>query len=86
MTEGRLEVRSGYWFRPKRLGYGAVPATWQGWLATLVFVAGAGLIAHLGVHRDRAWMVLLVPLTLAFIWLAAIKTDGDWRLRWGGEL
>ena len=28
-------VRPGYWFRPKRFGYGAVPATWQGWAATL---------------------------------------------------
>jgi hypothetical protein len=26
------------WFRPKEFGYGATPITWEGWLATLLFV------------------------------------------------
>ena len=78
-------VRPGYWFRPKRFGYGAVPATWQGWAATLAFVAAAWLIASLATQRDRAWLALLVPLGLAFLWLTAVKTDGDWHFRWGGE-
>lgn len=27
-----------YWFRRKAIGYGFTPVTWEGWLATLVFV------------------------------------------------
>jgi hypothetical protein len=27
------------WFRPKRLGFGISPATWEGWLATALLIA-----------------------------------------------
>lgn len=27
------------WFRPKRLGFGYSPATWEGWLATALIAA-----------------------------------------------
>lgn len=33
------------WFRPKRLGFGWSPATWEGWLVTALLVlavAGVG--------------------------------------------
>lgn len=78
-------VRPGYWFRPKRFGFGAKPVTWQGWAATLLFGAAAGLIVNFATHRDRLWLVLLVPLIVAFLWLVAVKTDGEWRFRWGGD-
>lgn len=26
------------WFAPKTYGYGATPSTWEGWLATAVFI------------------------------------------------
>jgi hypothetical protein len=78
-------IRPGYWFRPKRFGLGAVPATWQGWLVTLAFVGVAALIGNLAAHRDHLWTLLLLPLTIGFLWLVAIKTDGDWRFRWGSD-
>jgi len=78
-------VRPGYWFRPKRFGFGAVPVTWQGWAAVFAFGALAGLLVNFASHRDRMWFVLLVPLIAAFVWLLAIKTDGDWRFRWGED-
>lgn len=28
----------GYWFKAKLYGWGWVPATWQGWLITLVYL------------------------------------------------
>ena len=45
----------------------------------------AGLIVNFAVHRERLWLVLLVPLIAVFLWLVAVKTDGDWRFRWGND-
>jgi hypothetical protein len=75
--------RPGYWFRPKLYGLGAVPVTWQGWAATLLFLAIAWAIGDLAQHRSSAWMVLLVPAVLGFLWLCWVKTDGGWHWRWG---
>jgi len=35
------------WFGPKLFGWGASPASWQGWVATLVFVVAMGLAGML---------------------------------------
>lgn len=78
-------ARPGYWFRPKMLGFGAVPVTWQGWLATAIFVAAAALVANAAEHRSQIWLVLLVPLILGFIYLTWAKTDGAWAWRWGPD-
>lgn len=43
------------WFGPKVFGWGASPASWEGWLATAVFVAamiGVGLLFE---HRSWGW-------------------------------
>lgn len=76
-------VRPGYWFRPKRLGWGATPVTWQGWLLTLAFVVLAALLANTAEHRGPIWLLLLVPLVVAFVGLCWLKTDGGWAWRWG---
>jgi hypothetical protein len=85
MTDTANRGRPGYWFRPKKFGFGAVPVTWQGWVATVLFGGFAGVLVNYGRHRDAIWFVLLVPLVLAFLYLLAIKTDGEWRFRWGGD-
>lgn len=46
------------WFGPKRIGWGASPASWEGWVATVVFV-----VAIVGVS-------LLVPGNAAVAWIA----------------
>ena len=33
------------WFGPKAFGWGASPETWEGWLATAVFVLAMGATA-----------------------------------------
>ena len=78
-------VRPGYWFVPKRIGWGAVPATWQGWVATAVFVALAAAVGNLAAHRSPVWTALLVPVVGGFIWLSWVKTDGEWRWHWGRD-
>jgi hypothetical protein len=77
-------VRPGYWFAPKMFGLGATPVTWQGWLATLIFVAilfGAVLL----MPRDVLKLAIAVPLVLAFMLLVWRKTDRGWHWRWGPD-
>lgn len=76
-------VRPGYWFRPKLFGWGAVPVTWQGWLATLAVVALALPVTLLAARVDMTYLALVVPLVIGFTWLCWVKTDGDWGWRWG---
>lgn len=40
-----------YWFKRKIYGWGWVPATWQGWLVTFIYVA---LIALLIISKEEA--------------------------------
>lgn len=79
----RRPVREGYWFRPRRFGLGAAPATWQGWLLTLTVVAIMIALAHVAEQRGQIWLSLLVPLLAGFVILTWRKTDGEWRWRWG---
>jgi hypothetical protein len=85
----RREIRDwyraapGYWFRPKLFGWGAVPVTWQGWLATLGLVVLALPVAWLIETRGLWFAAPLGPLVAGFVWLYWAKTDGDWKWRWG---
>ena len=84
-----------YWFKPKTHGYGASPANWKGWAATIgVVVVGIGLAYWLlvwpalqgrspGIGRIVLFLVLDIALIGGFVWLAKAKTEGDWRWRWG---
>jgi 4-hydroxybenzoate polyprenyltransferase len=74
-------VRQGYWFRPKTFGFGATPATWQGWLVTLGYVLLAALVGNWASHGHPLFVLLLVPLTMGLFWVMWIKTDREWRRR-----
>ena len=81
------------WFRPKRYGYGAEPASWKGWLATGIYLAILVAIVWrlVGVqtsHPPAAGQAVLlwaalIAVTLAFVVLCWMKTEGKWRWRWG---
>ena len=75
------------WFAPKRYGYGSgLPVSWQGWavlagflsavVASAVFLAPRNMLAH---------FALVIPLTIAFVLIAAMTTRGGWRWRWGED-
>ncbi len=90
-----MHTQQDYWFRPKRYGYGAEPSSWKGWLATLAYLAVVAAITWplmvepalagvtLPISEVVKWSVLMIAVTLAFVWLCWIKTDGEWRWRWG---
>jgi hypothetical protein len=82
-----------YWFKPKRYGYGATPATWQGWVATIVAslaiaAINVSLVLTVRHHWDLDWTLtaLLGLDVLAVVFLIVVtrrKTEGEWRWRWG---
>lgn len=79
---------SGDWFAPKRYGYGAgLPIKWQGWVLIASFI---GVIVGLTqLQQDLAgregWLpeVMMLAALVLFILIAARKTRGGWRWRWG---
>ncbi len=79
-----------YWFRQKSRGIGATPTTWEGWLASLVFLVvvlamNGAIITLAPTNRvAAAWFVggVLIVIVL-FCLFAAAKTEGGWRWRWG---
>lgn len=78
-----------YWFKPRRYGYGAAPATWEGWAVTLTdagVVIGSIVAMDLLVDRAdfAAWMVWAVAIAAVTIWFVRIareRTDGEWFWR-----
>lgn len=76
--------RGDAWFVPKFSGFGATPASWQGWLVTAAFIAVelAVVMWMPGGEADRAAVALL--LVVPFVTLVYAKTDGAWRWRWWG--
>jgi hypothetical protein len=85
----------GHWFKPKSFGYGATPANWKGWAATLGLVVAMALwsIYVFGVTRRSgvswtdwsAWAAGVAVLSVSFIALARYKTDGAWTWRGFGK-
>ena len=85
-----------YWFRPKRVGYGATPCTWQGWLFTAGVVFGAFACAELARRNSPAdlsdvkgaatfWFAVLAAIVIVGggAYVSYLKTEGGWRWRGG---
>jgi hypothetical protein len=75
-------VRPGYWFAQKRFGFGAVPATIMGWIATAVYLLVLGF-AIKAMPTDGTRVVIGVSITLAYLAIVWLKTDGGFAWRWG---
>jgi hypothetical protein len=61
-------MRKG-WFGPKRIGWGVSPRSWEGWVATLVFVAGlAASVRLLGSVAILAILAVWIGLFMLVVW------------------
>jgi hypothetical protein len=69
------------WFFPKRYGFGAVPASWEGWMATPAFIAvfGANTVLVGGWLR---WVFGAIAVAICAV-IARAKTHGGCHWRWG---
>lgn len=86
---------TGHWFRPRRFGYGATPANWKGWVATMLFlivmlgssywfIFGPELAGNPpGLVDTLTWAGLIAVVLIGYVALCRAKTDGEWRWRWG---
>ena len=76
-----------YWFKPRRYGIGAYPTTWEGLVCIVAFVGVEVLISltFSPAARPLAFFGAMACAALMFIWLVWIKTDGEWRWRWGDD-
>lgn len=80
------------WFRPKRYGFGAAPASWQGWALTaaylvLILALSSWLAegAAAGNSRFVPFTAVAVLATLVYVIVAWRTTEGGWRWRWGRD-
>ena len=83
---------SKVWFKPKRFGYGATPASWEGWLATALFCAAlpADLILAPRLLADPAAgrvasLIGAAVLFATFVAVISLRGEGLWRWRWGQD-
>ena len=55
------EAKSAKWFRVKKSGRGMRPASWQGWLVSIIFIVLlAGGSIFLSITRHAVWLVLFI--------------------------
>ena len=85
---------SQYWFKPKTYGYGATPASWQGWVAVAAYVAvvcaltfsllsvPAGVPQSVKAWQIGTWAMVVGIVTFSFVCFTRAKTDGQWTWRW----
>ena len=74
-----------YWFPAKRYGWGwGLPATWQGWVVTLAFVAlfGAGFLVFSPKAQTVPLLLYVFVLVAALIAICWLKGEPA-RWRWG---
>lgn len=63
------------WFKPRTFGYGWSPATWEGWVATAIWMAvsGGGVLCLLGHHP--LWIVPWVVASCIALIVVILATD-----------
>ncbi|MDZ4308578.1 hypothetical protein [Allopontixanthobacter sp.] len=79
-------LEPGYWFAPKKLGYGAgLPIAWQGWallLSYMALVIGIGVfMSSLGDSGIAAGVALIFLVTIPFLMIVKRRTEGGWKWR-----
>ncbi len=77
-----------FWFKAKSYGWGWMPATWQGWMITVVFGIFIGLVVFLSdVNSHSASDILMsafpfIALLLATLLAVCMKTGEKPSWRW----
>ncbi len=78
----------GYWFKARLYGWGWAPATWQGWLILVIYIAAVVFFAFTIDENSPDREVIftfILPVVLLTISLLSIcyKTGEKPRWQWG---
>ena len=82
-----MQRKEKYWFPAKRYGWGwGPPATWQGWLVLLGYIASVSLVG-IFFSPDRHALTFPIGIAFATCGLIAIclKKGEPPAWRWGGK-
>lgn len=63
------------WFGPRRFGLGVSPTSWQGWVVTVVIVAGIGVSIRLlapAIHERTGWPLPVATVAISMTGLALL--------------
>ncbi len=74
------------WFAAKRYGIGSGrPIAWRGWAVSVLFFGAftADMLLSPPKAPGRLWIAGI--LMVAYVVVAAAKTEGGWRWHWGGK-
>ena len=55
------------WFGPKQIGWGASPATWEGWAVTGVFLLSMAVMAYFFQGKSWMWAPMLADIALLLV-------------------
>jgi prolipoprotein diacylglyceryltransferase len=78
----------GAWFAPKHFGIGTgLPIRWQGWALLAGYLAVIALFGYLSQSPNGGMRAVSFAMILgATVWVAVVaarRTRGGWRWRWG---
>jgi small-conductance mechanosensitive channel len=89
-------VGNQFWFKPKTFGYGATPATWEGW--TVMAIYGAIILAcavvmlvrkeTFSAHLSSTAAIVVITVvvsTVVTVLVSVQKTDGAWGWNAGAK-
>lgn len=83
-------MKKKIWFKAKRYGWGWYPSTWQGWLATILyilFIVKTPLFIDVESSSGNAMWAIFIPVIIATVLLIALcylkGEKPEWR--WGDK-
>lgn len=78
-----------YWFKPKTYGYGYVPISIEGWIATLLLILIALSLAYLNNFFNptnlsfyNGIVFLLIVIIIGFVFLKLLEKRCKGKLKW----
>ncbi len=81
-----MENETRYWFKRKRYGWGWTPATWEGWVTTLIFLALVLGNAIRTIHAPTVVPFVLQTIVASLLFLFVTMKKGESpRWQWGEE-
>lgn len=78
-----------YWFKPKTYGYGYVPISVEGWIATIILILIGIFLAcinnffnFLKLDWMDGWVFLVEIIVIGFVFLKVFEKRCQGKLRW----